>query len=155
MRNAFMSRAIELAIENVRLGRGGPFGAVVVKDGEVVAEGYNLVTSTCDPTAHAEVIAIRRACEKLGVFHLDGCEVYTSCEPCPMCLAAIYWAHIDRVYFGCTHTDAAEIGFDDSLIYTEMRKRLEERKIPMVAMDREEALRAFDAWRNKAGRVEY
>ena len=150
-----MKRAIELAVENVRLGRGGPFGAVVVKDGEIIAEGYNLVTSTCDPTAHAEVTAIRRACEKLQLFHLDGCEVYTSCEPCPMCLAAIYWAHIDRVYFGCTHKDAADIGFDDSHIYTEMRMRLEERKIPMVAMDRDQALHAFDAWRRKTDRIDY
>ena len=153
--NPFMQRAIELAVENVRLGRGGPFGAVVVKDGEIVAEGYNLVTSSCDPTAHAEVTAIRRACTKLGVFHLNGCEIYTSCEPCPMCLAAIYWAHIEQVYYGCTHEDAAEIGFDDSLIYTEMRKRIEERKIPMVAMERESALKAFEAWRRKSGRVEY
>lgn len=154
-KNPFMRRAIELAVENVRLGRGGPFGAVIVREGEIIAEGYNLVTSTNDPTAHAEVTAIRRACTKLGVFHLDGCEIYTSCEPCPMCLAAIYWAHIETVYFGCTHKDAAEIGFDDSLIYTEMRKRIEERQIPMVAMDRESALTAFDAWRKKTDRIEY
>ena len=153
--NPFMQRAIELAVENVRLGRGGPFGAVVVRDGEIVAEGYNLVTSTCDPTAHAEVTAIRRACKELGVFHLKGCAVYTSCEPCPMCLAAMYWAHIEEIYYGCTHKDAAEIGFDDSLIYTEMRKRIEERRIPMIAMDRDRALAAFEAWRKKTDRVEY
>jgi len=155
MSNPFMQRAIELAVENVRLGRGGPFGAVIVRDGAIVAEGYNIVTSSCDPTAHAEVTAIRRAASALGVFHLGGCEIYTSCEPCPMCLGAIYWAHLDRIYFGCTHRDAAEAGFDDSVIYQEMRRSLEERTIPIVGMDRESAMEAFHAWRAAVGKVEY
>lgn len=141
-----MTRAIALAVENVDAGRGGPFGAVVVRNGQIVAEGMNLVTSTNDPTAHAEVVAIRRACQELGVFHLDQCEIYTSCEPCPMCLAAIYWAHIETIYYGCTHADAAAIGFDDSLIYREMRKSIAERQVPMQQMNRDEALRAFEAW---------
>ena len=120
MQNSFMARAIELSIENVRSGRGGPFAAVVVKDGKMIAEGLNCVTSTNDPTAHAEVMAIREACKKLGIFELTGCEIYTSCEPCPMCMGAIYWARPERVYFGNTAADAAEAGFDDSLIYQEI-----------------------------------
>ena len=155
MSNPFMKRAIELAVENVNLGRGGPFGAVIVRDGAIVAEGYNIVTTSCDPTAHAEVTAIRRAAAALGEFHLGGCEIYTSCEPCPMCLGAIYWAHLDRIYFGCTHKDAAEAGFDDSAIYQEMRRTLEERRIPIVGMDRGEAMAAFDAWRASNAKVEY
>lgn len=155
MSNPFMQRAIALAVENVRLGRGGPFGAVIVKDGHIVAEGYNVVTSSCDPTAHAEVTAIRRACATLGQFYLSGCEIFSSCEPCPMCLGAIYWAHLDRIYFGCTHKDAAEVGFDDSVIYQEMRRSLSERKIPIIGMDREEAMVAFDAWKESTGKVEY
>ena len=155
MSNSFMQRAIALAVENVRLGRGGPFGAVIVKDGHIVAEGYNVVTSSCDPTAHAEVTAIRRACATLGQFYLSGCEIFSSCEPCPMCLGAIYWAHLDRIYFGCTHKDAAEVGFDDSAIYQEMRRSLSERKIPIIGMDREEAMVAFDAWKESTGKVEY
>lgn len=155
MSNPFMQRAIALAVENVRLGRGGPFGAVIVKDNAIVAEGYNIVTTSCDPTAHAEVTAIRRAASALGVFHLDGCEIYTSCEPCPMCLGAIYWAHLDRIFFGCTHKDAAEAGFDDSVIYQEMRRSLEERTIPIIGMDREAAMEAFHAWGAAAGKVEY
>jgi len=115
MNNTFMERAIQLSIEGVRSGRGGPFGAVIVKDGKILAEGANQVTSTNDPTAHAEVLAIRRACEKLGVFELKECEIYTSCEPCPMCLGAIYWARLARIYFANTANDAAEFGFDDSL----------------------------------------
>lgn len=151
-----MERAVSLATSNVQTGRGGPFGAVIVHNGEVIADGYNLVTSTNDPTAHAEVVAIRNACAKLGVFHLPpGTEIYASCEPCPMCLAAIYWAHIDKVFYGCTHKDAAAIGFDDSLIYQEMRKRIEERQVPMLPLDRDYALTAFDAWRAKADKVEY
>lgn len=155
MSNPFMKRAIELAVENVRLERGGPFGAVIVRDGVIVAEGYNVVTSSCDPTAHAEVTAIRRACAALGSFHLGGCEIYTSCEPCPMCLGAIYWAHLDRIYFGCTHTDAAGAGFDDSAIYQEMRLPLTARRIPIVGMDRDSAMEAFDAWKVSNERVRY
>ncbi|HEY3741083.1 MAG TPA: nucleoside deaminase [Bryobacteraceae bacterium] len=155
MANPFMQRAIELAVENVRLARGGPFGAVIVKGSEVVAEGYNLVTGTCDPTAHAEVTAIRRAAAATKNFNLEGCEIYTSCEPCPMCLGAIYWARLDRIYFGSTHQDAAEAGFDDSLIYQEMRRSLEERKIPIIGMDRDDAMAAFAAWRNAPAKVDY
>jgi guanine deaminase len=155
MSNAFMARAIELAMENVRSGHGGPFGAVVVKDGEIIAEGVNAVTTTNDPTAHAEVTAIRNACRKLGNFELRGCEIYTSCEPCPMCLGAIYWARPERVYFGCTAGDAAEAGFDDSLIYEEIARPKEQRRIPMRAMMREESLRVFRAWMAKADKTPY
>src|SRR6202049_4552141 len=120
MDNSFMARAIQLSMDNVRSGRGGPFGAVVVKDGAIVAEGVNQVTSTNDPTAHAEVVAIREACKKLGAFDLEGCEIYSSCEPCPMCLGAIYWVRLSRVYFANSAADAPKIGFDDSLIYREI-----------------------------------
>ena len=150
-----MLRAIELGVENVHLGRGGPFGAVIVKDGEIVAEGYNLVTAENDPTAHAEITAIRRAAASMGRFHLSGCEIYTSCEPCPMCLGAIYWAHLDRIYFGCTHQDAAAAGFDDSLIYKEMRSPLEQRRIPTIPLDRELANRTFEVWAASVKRVDY
>src|SRR6202049_5075273 len=124
MDNPFMARAIQLSIENVVSGRGGPFGAVVVKDDEIIAEGTNQVTSRNDPTAHAEVLAIRDAGKKLGVFDLEGCEIYTSCEPCPMCLGAIYWARLSRVYFASTAEDAAKAGFDDSFIYSELKQPL-------------------------------
>jgi guanine deaminase len=130
MANPFMARAIDLAIENVRSRRGGPFGAVVVKDGKIIAEAANGVTTANDPTAHAEVLAIRAACAKLGLFELRGCELYTSCEPCPMCLGAIYWARPDRVYFGGSAADASRVGFDDSLIYREIAQPHSARKIP-------------------------
>ncbi len=155
MHNAFMTRAIELSIENVQSGRGGPFAAVVVKDGALIAEGLNCVTSMNDPTAHAEVMAIREACKKLGVFELTGCEIYTSCEPCPMCMGAIYWARPERVYFGNTAADAAEAGFDDSLIYQEIVQPHAERKIPMIQMMRDEALEGFRAWQRKSDKVPY
>ena len=155
MDNPFMARAIQLSIDNVNSGRGGPFGAVVVKDGIMVAEGANQVTSTNDPTAHAEVIAIRGACKKLGVFDLQNCEIYTSCEPCPMCLGAIYWARVSRVYFANAAADASGIGFDDSLIYREIEQPHSKRKIPMIQMMREEALTAFRAWESKINKVEY
>src|ERR1700722_539484 len=142
MHNPFMARAIELSVENVRMGRGGPFGAVVVKDGKIIAEAANNVTGTNDPTAHAEILAIREACRKLGAFELTGCEIYTSCEPCPMCLGAIYWARPDRVYYGNTAADAARIGFDDSLIYREISEPHSRRKIPMIQIMPEEALEA-------------
>src|ERR1022692_2271834 len=129
MDNAFMARAIELSLENVRSGRGGPFGAVVVKEGTVLAEAANLVTATNDPTAHAEVLAIRQACHKLGFFELKGCDLYTSCEPCPMCLGAIYWARIDKIYFGGLAADAAKSGFDDSAIYAEIAQPFTQRGI--------------------------
>jgi guanine deaminase len=155
MDNLFMARAIQLSIDNVTSGLGGPFGAVVVKDAIIVAEGANQVTSTNDPTAHAEVIAIRGACKKLGVFDLQDCEIYTSCEPCPMCLGAIYWARVSRVYFANAAADASRIGFDDSLIYREIEQPHSKRKIPMIQMMREEALAAFRAWENKINKVEY
>lgn len=153
--NPFMKRAIELSVENVRAGRGGPFAAVVVKDGQIIAEGANRVTSTNDPTAHAEIVAIREACRTLGSFQLTGCEIYTSCEPCPMCLGAIYWARPTRVYFANTAADAAAIGFDDSVIYEQLQRPHAERKIPMQQMMREEAQAAFRAWQEKADKIPY
>jgi tRNA(Arg) A34 adenosine deaminase TadA len=155
MHNAFMARAIELSIENVRSGRGGPFGAVVVKDRKIIAEGVNCVTLTNDPTAHAEVSAIREACKKLGTFELTGCEIYTSCEPCPMCLGAIYWARPARIYFGNSAADAANAGFDDSLIYQELAQPRSLRKIPMIQMMSEEALEAFRAWEKTPNKIRY
>ncbi|MCH8960691.1 MAG: nucleoside deaminase [Bacteroidetes bacterium] len=151
----FMQEAIEQAIENVRTGRGGPFGALVVKDGEVVARGANLVTASNDPTAHAEVVAIRKACRSLGSFQLDDCDLYTSCEPCPMCLGAIYWARLRRVFYGGTHEDAAAAGFDDHFIYEELALPPGERYIEMIPLLRDEAQRAFDAWNKQEGRIEY
>ena len=150
-----MTRAIQLSIENARSGRGGPFGAVVVKNSKVISEGMNRVASTNDPTAHAEVLAIREACTKLGAFSLEGCEIYSSCEPCPMCLGAIYWARLSRVYFGNADADASRIGFDDSLIYHEIAQPHSQRKIPMIQMMREEALSAFRAWENKPNKISY
>jgi guanine deaminase len=155
MSNPFMARAIELSIENVRSGQGGPFGAVVVKDGKIIAEGANCVASTNDPTAHAEIVAIRKACAKLGVFELRDCEIYTSCEPCPMCLGAIYWARPARVYFGSTALDASNAGFDDSLIYREISKPHSERKIPMIQTMRAEALEALALWERQLNKRPY
>jgi guanine deaminase len=155
MQNAFMSQAIELSIENVRSGRGGPFAAVVVKDGKIIAQGTNLVTTTNDPTAHAEIVAIREASRALGNFQLSGCEMYTTCEPCPMCLGAIYWARPAKVYFASTGKDAAAHGFDDAFIFEELQRPLDGRRIPMVQLMREEALAAFRAWDEKADRIEY
>ena len=155
MANPFMARAIQLSEENVHSGRGGPFGAVIVNGGAIIAEGANQVTSTNDPTAHAEIIAIRAACRKLGAFALEGCEIYTSCEPCPMCLGAIYWAHLSRVYFANADADASRIGFDDSFIYRELAQPHSERKIPMIQMMREQALAAFRAWETKSNKIEY
>jgi tRNA(Arg) A34 adenosine deaminase TadA len=155
MGNPFMSRAIELAIENVRSGRGGPFGSVVVKDGEIIAEGANSVTANNDPTAHAEVVAIRAACARLRAFELKGCDLYSSCEPCPMCLGAIYWARPRRVYFGSTAADATQAGFDDSFIYGEIARPFSGRRIPMEQMMGEEALETFRAWERQANKVPY
>ncbi len=152
---SFMRRAIQLSIENVRSGKGGPFGAVIVKDASIVAEDVNQVTSTNDPTAHAEVLVIRLACQKLRLFELKDCELYSSCEPCPMCLGAIYWAHLSRVYFGNFATDATKIGFDDSFIYHEIADPHAQRKIPMIPMMREEALAAFRAWEEKSDKITY
>ena len=155
MPDRFMARAIELAVENVRAGRGGPFAAVVVKDGRIIAEGANRVTSTNDPTAHAEVVAIREACRALGSFQLTGCEIYTTCEPCPMCLGAIYWARPARVFYAATAEDAARFGFDDSFICREFQRPLPERKISMTQMMREEALRVFPLWQESPDKIEY
>jgi tRNA(Arg) A34 adenosine deaminase TadA len=155
MQNSFMSRAIELAIENVRSGRGGPFGAVVVKHGAIIAEGANSVTTTNDPTAHAEMTAIRAACRVLADFQLTGCDIYTSCEPCPMCLGAIYWARPARVFYACTAGDAAAEGFDDSFIYQQLWLPPDQRKIPMSPLMHEEALAAFRAWKEKSDKIPY
>jgi guanine deaminase len=155
MSNPFMARAIELAIQNVRSRKGGPFGAVIVKGGKIIAEGTNSVTSTNDPTAHAEVMAIRSACAKLGAFQLDGCELYTSCEPCPMCLGAIYWARPDRIYFAGTAADASRVGFDDSFIYKEIPLPAAERKIQTTQIMREEAQAAFRAWETQPNKIPY
>ena len=155
MDSRFMMRAIELAIDNARSGQGGPFGAVVVKGDAIVAEGVNRVTSTNDPTAHAEVVAIREACGKLRTFELKGCELYTSCEPCPMCLGAIYWAHVSRIYFGALAKDASEAGFDDSAIYQQLAVEHSRRSIPMVQMMRQEALASFRAWADQPNKIRY
>ena len=149
-----MRRAIALAVDNVANG-GGPFGAVIARDGEIVAEGVNRVTANHDPTAHAEVSAIRAACSELETFDLSGCEIYTSCEPCPMCLGAIYWAHLDRIYYGADQHDAAAINFDDAFIYRELAVPIEQREKQMTALLPSEALAAFEAWRQKADKVEY
>lgn len=155
MQKKFMQRAIELAREGMEAGAGGPFGSVVVRDGEIIAEGYNGVTSNNDPTAHAEVTAIREACQKLGTFQLEDCEIYTSCEPCPMCLGAIYWARPKAVYYACSREDAAAIDFDDQLIYDEIDAGIENRQIPFKQIQREEALGVFDAWQKKTDKIEY
>lgn len=149
-----MGMAIELSIENIAAG-GGPFGAVIARDGEVVATGVNRVTANHDPTAHAEVSAIRDACRKLGTYDLSGCEIYTSCEPCPMCLGAIYWAHIDRIYYGNDKDDARGIGFDDSFIYDELASPRDSRRLPAERLMPGEAIRAFRLWRDKPDRVDY
>lgn len=151
----FMLRAIELAQDGMDSGKGGPFGCVVVKDGRIVGEGSNSVTSTNDPTAHAEVVAIRNACETLGAFQLDGCDIYTSCEPCPMCLGAIYWVRPDRVFYAGTREDAAAAGFDDALIYDELAKPNEKRQRVMVNLLREASQAVFDSWLEKSDRTEY
>jgi tRNA(Arg) A34 adenosine deaminase TadA len=151
----FMTRAIELARTGVDNDAGGPFGCIVVRDGEIVGEGNNRVTSTNDPTAHAEIIAIREACKRLGSFQLDGCTIYTSCEPCPMCLGAIYWARPDRVFYACTRDDAANIGFDDDFIYDELEKANADREMVAVELMRDEALEVFRRWAEKPDKVEY
>ncbi len=150
-----MREAIRLSIEGMRNGEGGPFGAVVVKDGEIIGRGNNRVAATNDPTAHAEVVAIRQACQHLGHFQLDGCTLYTSCEPCPMCLGAVYWARPDRIFYACTKADAAVIEFDDDFIYKEMETPLPERKIPAVQLLRTEGLKAFEEWKEKSDKVVY
>ena len=153
-KNPFMIRAIELSIESAKT-KGGPFGSVIVKNNKIVAEGFNKVTMNNDPTAHGEIVAIRDACQKLDTFNLSGCDLYSSCEPCPMCLSSIYWSRIKKIYFANTRKDAQKIDFDDSLIYSELLKNINERKIPMIQMMRSEALKAFELWDKKTDKVKY
>tara|TARA_B100001750_G_scaffold98743_1_gene78218 strand:- start:1083 stop:1547 length:465 start_codon:yes stop_codon:yes gene_type:complete len=154
MKNKFMQRAIELSIESVNSG-GGPFGSVIVKDNKIISEGMNRVTVNNDPTAHGEIVAIREATKDLNNFNLKGCELYSSTEPCPMCLSAIYWARIDKVYYANTRNDAQKIDFDDSLIYSELVKKIDQRKIPMIQIMREEGLKAFELWDKKTDKIKY
>ena len=149
-----MTRAIELSIESVNSG-GGPFGSIIVKNDKVIAEGSNKVTLNNDPTAHGEIVAIRKACKNLNNFNLSGCELYSTCEPCPMCLSAIYWARIEKIYYANTRKDAQNIDFDDSLIYSELLKNNDKRKIPMIQMMRNEALKVFELWDIKTDKVKY
>jgi guanine deaminase len=151
----FMEKAIALAVENVTSGAGGPFGAVIVREGSIIATGANLVTATNDPTAHAEIVAIRNACTALSTFQLSGCHIYTSCEPCPMCLAAIYWARCDAIFYGSCAADAAAAGFDDAFLHEEMKLPLGQRAILAVNLLREQAISSFHAWRAHAGRIDY
>jgi guanine deaminase len=153
--DAFMRRAIEMAVENARTAGGGPFGALVVKGDTMIASGVNQVTAANDPTAHAEIVAIRAACQKLASFQLTGCEIYASCEPCPMCLGAIYWARAARVYFAATRADAAAAGFDDSVIYEELQLPFGRRRIPTVQLMSAEAQRAFAEWKSRPDRTLY
>ena len=150
----FMQKAIELSIKNIH-NNGGPFGCVIVKNNKIVSEGVNGVTQNNDPTAHAEIVAIRNACKKLNTFDLSGCELYTSCEPCPMCLSAIYWSHIDLVYYGNSRENAAAIQFDDKFIYDEMKKDINERKIPLKQILKDEAIKAFDLWAETENKTKY
>ena len=154
MKNKFMQRAIELSIESINSG-GGPFGSVIVKDEKIISEGMNRVTVDNDPTSHGEIVAIRNACKKLNTFNLSNCSLYSSCEPCPMCMSAIYWSRIGKVYYANTRDDAKKINFDDSLIYSEIPKKNEDKKILMKQMMRNEALKAFDLWDKKTDKIEY
>ncbi len=154
-KKVFMNKAIRLAMNNVEGNNGGPFGAVVVKDGEIIGAGSNQVTSTNDPTAHAEIVAIREAAAKLGTFDLSGCEIYASCEPCPMCLGAIYWSKMDKLYYAATKDDAAKADFDDSFIYKEFSLQKNERKLSSLQMMRDEAIKVFDEWNNSDKKVPY
>ena len=149
-----MLRAIELSMISVKT-NGGPFGCVIVKNNQIIAEGSNEVTKTNDPTAHAEIVTIRKACNELKNFHLKGTEMYTSCEPCPMCLSAIYWSHIDKIYFGNTRIEAAKIGFDDNFIYDELLMDLAKRKIPSQQLNQNEAIKSFQEWELKTDKIEY
>jgi tRNA(Arg) A34 adenosine deaminase TadA len=155
MNAEFMWEAIRLSIQNIREGSGGPFACVIVKDNKIIARGTNTVTSTNDPTAHAEIVAIRNACKVLKTFQLTGCEIYTSCEPCPMCLGAIYWARPDKIYYANGRNDAARIGFDDEFLYEELPKKISERMIPTKQLMREEALAAFLEWEQKQDKIKY
>ena len=153
-KNIFMMRAIELSIESAK-SKGGPFGSVVVKNNKIIAEGSNKVTMNNDPTAHGEIVAIRDACQKLNTFDLSGCDLYSTCEPCPMCLSAIYWAHIDNIFYANTRLDAKNIDFDDSFIYSEINKEIKDRKIKMYQIHRDQALEAFKIWKNKEDKIKY
>tara|TARA_B100001964_G_scaffold139450_1_gene153788 strand:+ start:380 stop:850 length:471 start_codon:yes stop_codon:yes gene_type:complete len=153
-KNKFMLKAIELSIKSAET-IGGPFGCVIVKDNKIISEGSNKVTSTNDPTAHGEIVAIREACLKLNTFNLSGCELYSTCEPCPMCLSAIYWSHIDKIFYANTRDDAKNIDFDDSFIYSEINKKIGDRKIQMIQMLRDEALKAFKIWDEKVDKIKY
>jgi guanine deaminase len=155
MQSTFMKNAIQLAFEGMRLSQGGPFGAVIVKDNQIVGRGYNNVLGSQDPTAHAEITAIRDACKKLNTFSLAGCEIYTNCEPCPMCLGAIYWARLEKIYFGVNRQDAAHIGFDDNLFYEEIAKPLSQRKIPLFELLKIESFAPFQAWKEDMQKVTY
>jgi len=155
MKKSYMREAIRISIQKMRRGQGGPFGAVVVRKGKIVGRGWNQVTSCNDPTAHAEVTAIRDACKRLKTFQLTDCELYTSCEPCPMCLSAMYWARLKKVYYGNTRADAAKIQFDDDFIYREIPLPIKKRKLPMRQLLRNEALAAFVEWENKPDKIPY
>jgi len=154
LKNNFMLKAIELSVNSAN-NAGGPFGCVIVKDNKIIAEGSNKVTSSNDPTAHAEIVAIRDACQKLNTYNLSGSDLYSSCEPCPMCLSAIYWSHIDNIFYANTRDDAKKINFDDSFIYSEFSKKIEDRKIPIKQMLRDEALKVFELWNKKTDKIEY
>ncbi len=153
--NRFMRRALEISLAGMKKNDGGPFGAVIVKGGEIIAEGNNEVTSKNDPTLHAEIVAIRNACKRLNTFDLRGCTIYTSCEPCPMCLGAIYWARLDKIFYANTKEDAAKIGFDDAFIYEELELPKNKRKMIMEQLLQEDAIKVFDEWANKKDKVEY
>ena len=153
-KNKFMLKAIELSIKSAET-TGGPFGCVIVKDNNIISEGSNRVTSTNDPTAHGEIVAIREACVKLSTFNLSGCELYSTCEPCPMCLSAIYWSHIDKIFYANTRDDAKNIDFDDSFIYSEISKKIDDRKLQMIQLHRDEALKAFKIWDKKVDKIKY
>ncbi len=155
METKFMERAIELAQSGMEQNHGGPFGCVIVKDGAIIAEGYNRVTTDNDPTAHAEIIAIRNACSELNDFQLTDCDIYTSCEPCPMCLGAIYWARPKNIFYAATREDAADAGFDDEFIYKELDLTPSDRKIPMIASERKKAIQVFDLWKKKEDKIDY
>jgi len=155
MNESYMREAIRISLEMMRANKGGPFGAVVVRDGKIVGRGWNQVTSTNDPTAHAEVVAIRDACKTLNTFKLDDCELYTSCEPCPMCLAASYWARLKKLYYGNTRKDAAAIGFDDEFLYTQIALPIDQRSLVLEQCCGPEALHAFEEWKNKADKIPY
>jgi len=150
----FMNRAIELSIDNIK-NNGGPFGCVIVHNDKIIAEGVNRVTSKNDPTAHAEIVAIREACKKLNTFNLQGTQLYTSCEPCPMCLSAMYWAHIDKIFYGNSRNDAAKINFDDKFIYDEFKVKMSHRKIPLVQLSSDQAIKAFNLWEEEENKIRY